>query len=209
MTCPHTTDIGAYVLGGLDLRERRRVAEHVAECPVCAAELAEFQALPGLLARVRSEEVRPVAVTPSPELFARLSAAAAARRPQPLRSRAWALSAAVVLAVLGVGAGVTVWATWPTTETVTAASGPVQATVTVRSAYESTVVDVAVSGMRPGENCHLFVVDRDGHRYPAGEWAVSASGDGRWRGWAQVDSSAVSEVVLVGDGEKELLRVPF
>ena len=51
----------------------------------------------------------PVAL--SPDLFAPSSAAAAGAGGAGGRSRTWALVAAVVLAVLGIGAGVTVWAT--------------------------------------------------------------------------------------------------
>ena len=54
MTCPDAaSDLGAYVLGALEPGERRRVEEHLRSCPACAAELAEFAALPGLLNRVR------------------------------------------------------------------------------------------------------------------------------------------------------------
>ena len=70
------------------------------ECPACAAELAEFARCPALLARVDPADLAPVAVMPSPEMFARMSAAAAAA------ARAGpdlALVAAAVLAVLGVG----------------------------------------------------------------------------------------------------------
>jgi anti-sigma factor RsiW len=209
VTCAHAPSLGAYVLGALDPEEWRPVAEHLAGCPLCTAELAEFQALPELLARVRPEDLQPAFVTPSQELFARLSAAAAAVPSRPLRTRTWALVAAAALAVPGLAAGVTVWATWPVAQTATATAGPVQATVTARAAYEGSIVDVAVSGMRPGETCRLVVVDRDGHRYPAGEWPVSDAGDGRWRGWADVDRAAVSEVLLLGDGARELVRVPF
>ena len=209
MTCADVPELGAYVLGALEPEERQRVAEHVAGCPVCAAELAEFEALPELLARVRPEDLRPVPVTPSPELFARMSAAAAAERRRPLRTRTWALAAAAVLAVLGIGAGVTVWVTGPAEQTASASAGAVQATVTTRPAEDGSILDVAVSGMRPEETCRLVVVDRDGHRHPGGAWPVSDAGDGRWRGWADVDPSAVTEVVLLGDGGRELVRVPF
>jgi predicted anti-sigma-YlaC factor YlaD len=208
VTCPETASgVGAYVLGALDPGERRRFEEHLVRCPACAAELDEFRSLPALLARVRPQDVQPVSVTPSPELFARMSAAAATRRPR--RSRTWALVAAAVLVVLGIGAGVTVWATGSGEQTSTASAGPVHATVIASAADDGSILDVAVSGLRPRETCRLVVVDRDGNRYPAGEWPASDAGDGRWRGWADVDRSAVTEVVLLGDGARELVRVPL
>jgi hypothetical protein len=42
-------DIGAYVLGGLDADDERRVAAHIAECEECAAAHAELAGLPALL----------------------------------------------------------------------------------------------------------------------------------------------------------------
>lgn len=212
MTCPGpaATGLGAYVLGALEPDERRRVEEHVAACRACAGELAEFRALPGLLAQVRPEDLEPESVTPSPDLFARMSAAAAERgRPIPRRARTLALVAAVLLAVLGIGIGVTIWATGSGEQTVTATSGPVRATVTVSTVDEGVALDVAVAGMRPGETCEIVAIDRDGTRHPAGEWPASEAGDGEWRGWAELDRGALTEVVLVGDGGRELVRVPF
>jgi anti-sigma factor RsiW len=208
MTCPEaSTDLGAYVLGALEPGERRRVEEHVSRCPACAAELAEFSALPALLDRVDPADLGLRGVTPSPDLFARMSAAAAP--PARARARTWALVAAVVLAVLGVGAGVTVWIAGSGEQTVTATAGAVRATVTASSVDDGSALDVAVSGMRPEEICHLVAVDTDGGRHAAGEWAASTSGDGAWRGWADVDRADLAEVVLVGDGGRELVRVAF
>jgi anti-sigma factor RsiW len=42
-------DIGAYVLGALDEATQKRVREHLASCPECAAAHAELAGLPGLL----------------------------------------------------------------------------------------------------------------------------------------------------------------
>jgi anti-sigma factor RsiW len=206
VTCPDVaTDLGAYVLGALEPGEARRVEEHVARCPACAAELAEFAALPGLLQRVDPADLSPVAVTPSPELFARMSAAAAP--PSRFRVRAVALAAAALLAVLGIG--VTVWATGSPDQTVTATAGAVRATITVTEVDRGSALDVTVAGMRPFETCSMVAVGRDGARHPAGTWPASPAGDGTWRGWADVDRDQLAAVVLVGDGGRELVRAVF
>ena len=205
MTCPDASaDLGAYVLGALEPEERRRVDDHLRRCPACAAELAEFLGLPALLDRVDPSDLGSRGVTPSPDLFARMSAAAAPRA----RARTWALVAAVVLTVLGIG-GVAVWLAGSGEQTVTATAGAVRATVTASTVDDGSALDVAVAGMRPEEICHLVAVDSDGDRHPAGEWPASASGDGAWRGWADVDRADLAEVVLLGDGGRELVRVPF
>jgi anti-sigma factor RsiW len=208
MTCPETTaDLGAYVLGALEPDERRRVDEHLLRCPACAAELADLATLPALLDRVDPAELTPAGVRPSPELFARMSAAAAP--PSRLRSRTWALVAAAVLVVLGVGTGVTVWVTASGEQAVTVSAGAVRATVTASAIDQGSALDVTVVGMHPGETCRLVAVDRDGTRHPAGEWEASSAGDGTWRGWAEVERADLAQVVLVGDGGRELVRVPF
>jgi anti-sigma factor RsiW len=208
VTCPAAaTDLGAYVLGALDPGDRRRVDEHLRHCPECAAELAEFSALPGLLDRVGPADLTPVAVTPSPDLFARMSAAA--RPPSRVRSRTWALVAAAVLAALGIGAGVTVWVAGAGEQSVTASAGAVRATVTASAVDQGSALVVTVAGMRPGETCRLVAVDRDGARHPAGVWPASVAGDGTWRGWADVDRADLVEVVVMGDAGRELVRVPF
>jgi anti-sigma factor RsiW len=208
VTCPDAaTDLGAYVLRALEPADRRRVEEHLHECPTCAAELAEFSALPGLLDLVGPADLSPVAVTPSPELFARVSAAAAP--PRRFRGRTWALVAAAVIAVGGVGAGVAVWVSGSGEQTVTASAGAVRATVTASGVDGGSALDVSVAGMHPGETCHLVAVDRNGSRHPGGKWAASANGDGTWRGWADVDPADLTEVLLVGDDGRQLVRVPF
>ncbi|WP_167762292.1 zf-HC2 domain-containing protein [Blastococcus sp. CT_GayMR20] len=210
MTCSDATvALGAYVLGALEPDERQQVEEHVRTCPACAAELAGLRSLPGLLERVRPEDLLPVPVTPSPDLFARTAAAVGAERPRTLRSRTWALAAAVVLAVLGIGAGVTVWATGQGEQTASATSGPVRVSVTASPARDGSAIEVTVAGLRPGETCGLVAFDRDGRRYDAGTWPASSEGDGTWTGWADVDSGALAGAVILGDGGRELARVTF
>ena len=211
MTCSDATvALGAYVLGALEPAERQQVEEHLRACPACAAELNGFRPLPGLLDRVRPEDLLPVPVAPSPDLFERTAAAAVrTRRPRRLRSRTWALVAAAVLAVLGLGAGVTVWATGQGEQTASATAGPVRVTVTATPAEEGSALEVTVAGLRPGETCGLVAFDRDGERYDAGSWPASSDGDGTWTGWADVDSGALAGAVVVGAGGRELARVTF
>ena len=213
MSCHDTAPaLGAYVLGALDADERRRVDEHVRNCPDCAAELAEFQALPPLLARVRLEDLEFEPVTPSPGLFERVAAAAAAesapRRPQP--ARRW-LVAAAAAAVLAVGGGVTWWVTSsPPPETAhSVVAGAVRMTVTPDPQPAGTVLDVAVSGVAPGEECRLVVLDRTGGRHQAGTWTASYRGDAAFRGWTSVHREDVTGVVLLGTQGQQLVRVPL
>jgi anti-sigma factor RsiW len=208
MTCPTTASaLGAYILGALEPEERRQFEEHLDHCAMCTAEFAEFAAIPALLDKVRPEDLQPVAVTPSPELFERVSAAAHVTPDRAPRSRRWLLAAAAVLVLLGAGAGVIVWAANQGNDTVTASSGPVEVTMTATGEGDGTAIDVTVAGMRPGEICRLVAVDADGGHHPAGEWNVSEEGDGQWDSWADVPRDDLSEVVMYGEGDREVIRV--
>jgi hypothetical protein len=210
MTC-RDGDLGAYVLGALGPDERRRVDEHVADCPACAAELADFESLPGLLDLVDPEDLLAAPVTPSPELFERMAAAAeegrAAERAR--RGRGRLLVAAAVLAVLGAGAGVTSWVVGSNDPSHTVAQGPVHMTVTAAAQGTGTTLDVTVMGLPAEEKCRLVVVDRDGTRHEAGQWTATYEGKARFKGWSDVDRSNAEDVVLVGTHGQELVRVPL
>jgi anti-sigma factor RsiW len=220
MTCREgATDLGAYVLGALDPADRRRVDEHVRDCPACAAELAELRNLPGLLAEVRLDDLQSAPVAPSPELFERVSAAVAADRrsgairalmaPPGGKGRRRLLVAAAVAAVLGAGAGVTSWVVGPDEETRSVVAGEVRMTVTVTARGDGTSLDIAVAGVPAEEKCRLVVVDRDGESHPAGEWEATYAGEAWFKGWSDVDRSAVEDVVLLGTDGEELVRVPL
>jgi anti-sigma factor RsiW len=205
MTCPVTTELGAYVLGALEPAERHHVEGHLADCPACAAELAELQPLPALLDRVPRADLEPVVVTPSPEFYDRV-VAAADLHPARRRGRLLLVAAALV-AVLGLGAGVTWWLTGDDTRTSSAVAGPVQATLTASPARDGSALDITVAGLRSGELCSMVAVDDDGGWHDAGQWRTSEAGDGRWVGWSAVEPSSLDEVVLLGDGGRELVRL--
>jgi hypothetical protein len=215
MTCPEgATDLGAYVLGALDPAERRQVDEHVAGCPACAAELAEFAALPALLDRVRPEDLQAPSATPSPDLFDRVSAAAAAESRGAGartggRGRRLLLVAAAALVVVGAGAGITSWLLGSGEETRSVVAGPVHMTVTVSEQGDGTALDVIVAGVPPRTNCTLVVLDRAGDRHQAGEWSATYEGEAWFKGWSDVDRSDVDDILLLGTDGQELVRVPL
>ena len=206
MTCPETPELGVYVLGALPADERARFEEHLARCPACAAELAELEALPALLGRVRPEDLEPVRVTPSPELFDRVAAAAQVRPAHRTRRLVLAAAAVVVLGG-GAGAGAAVW--WPDDEggTWTASSGGLQLTVSASEARDGSALDVTVAGLPAGQDCELVVVDREGDRHAAGEWSATYAGEASWRGWTTVEPASLAEILLLAEDGRELARI--
>ncbi|MGY1805068.1 anti-sigma factor family protein [Blastococcus sp. SYSU D00922] len=207
MTCREAPELGAYVLGALGPDERRAVEQHVDRCPACAAELAELAGLPALLDRVPHEDLEPVAVAPSAGLFDRVAVAAEVRPARRSRTRLL-LAAAALLGAIGVGAGVTGWlGGGDDPRSRSASAGPVRATVSASADGDGTALDVTVAGLHAGEICTMVAVDDDGDRHPAGEWPTSPDGGGRWVGWTTVDPGALDEVLLLGDGGRELVRL--
>jgi hypothetical protein len=209
VTCDETTlALGAYVLGALEPVERRQVREHLSTCPACAAEAADLAGLPALLDRVRPEDWQAAPVTPSPELFDRISAAATAED-RRLHLRRWLVAAAAVLVLLAGGVGTAVWAGWGRDPVHTVVAGAVHMSVRARDDTNGTTLDVRVAGLPPRENCRLVVVDDRGDRHEAGEWVATYEGEASFRGWTDVARSDLARVVLLGTDGKELVRLPL
>ena len=101
-------DIGAYVLGALDMENARRVAEHLKECPDCAAMHGELAGLPQLLdlavaTGATDEEPLPPAIEERVlDRFARERAA------EPAKRRRWRPRLAIAVPSALAGAAVAV-----------------------------------------------------------------------------------------------------
>ena len=191
--------LGAYVVGALDAAERRTAEEHLAGCPDCAAELAEFRGLTAQLDRVPADEVTPEPVVASPELFARVAAAA---RP-PVRRRWLAAAAAGTLFVAG-GVG---WAALRDTGDVhTATNDGVRLSVTAAERNDGSVLDVTVAGLPAEVRCELFVVDDSGEWHDVDDW-TTYGGEVSYRLWTEVPPPDVADVVLREKDGEELVRV--
>jgi anti-sigma-K factor RskA len=213
VTCERAPSfLGAYVLGALDPDEQRGAEQHLADCPACAAELEEFRGLTALLDRVPLDEVTAEPVTPSPELFDRVAAAAgrpvrrtrSVRRRTPVRHR-WAIAAAAA-AVVAVGGVTWAVATGGDEDPRIATAGSVRMTVVPDERNEGTALDVTVDGLGRGDYCALVVTDDRGGRHPAGEWTVPG-GRVQYDVWTEVQRDAVDDIVLLGSGGAEVLRV--
>ncbi len=201
MTCERAPSyLGAYVLGGLEPDEQRAAEEHLASCAECRDELAAFRALTARLDQVQPDDLVPV--VPSPDLYARIAAAA---RPRSRRPRLLVAAAAAVLLVAG---GAT-WAAVRDTEQVrTASAGAIELSVAADGHDSGTALDVTVMGLPAGEDCRLMVVDADGTWYEEGAW-TTYGGEASYRVWTDVHLGALADVVLVDGAGDELVRVGF
>lgn len=169
--------LGAYVLGQLDDVARHEVEEHLATCDECRAERDEIAPLAAALSAVDPADVRPVGITPPPELDHRILTSLPGPS-SPLRVRRWA--PAVGGAIIGIAAstivaiavidndpvqGPTIIAIdrVETSRGVTATAGLVDHTWGVELKLE-------VAGLPAGQTYDVWFIGRDGEKYAAGEF---------------------------------------
>jgi RNA polymerase sigma-70 factor (ECF subfamily) len=183
--------LGAYAFGALDLRERQTVAQHLAVCERCRAELAELEEVTRMLG-----ELPPEAVLTGPPAGGDLvlqrtlrqmrAEIAAIGRRRNLRLGSAAAACIVVGAVLG---GSTVaQLTTPSTVQVSVVPGTRVASavdaqsktrlvVTMVPAQGWVRLNAAVSGVARGEKCRIVVLRRGGGKEIAASWVVSEKGE--------------------------------
>lgn len=186
MSVEHT-DVAAYSLGLLEDSDREDFEAHLAQCPSCPDELADFAAMADLFAG--SGPVLVENEGPDQAKVADLvSRRAAAVRRQTRQRALVALAASVVLLAGGVAAGQAVAspkAVTPTTLRVTgsrhSASNPstgITGLVGLVSKPWGTEVTLDLSKVRGPLECELVAVSRTGERRVMMGWLVPTAGYG-------------------------------
>lgn len=108
MRCDHAFDDGAYVLGALSPSERSSFERHLAECAGCREAVATIAVLPGLLARLSSDDAAGVgSVTAEFVTEQRIPKLVAAVNQLRRKDRARLVVAILVTAAVALFAGVT------------------------------------------------------------------------------------------------------
>lgn len=219
------TDVGAYSLGLLEPQDRQAFEEHLADCPTCAAELAEFSGMAPLLSGIGP--VEPAAPEPSGSAVTDLIR----RRVIAQRRRTrWQVVLGAAAGIVMIGGGVAVGfavaqpgsAPPPPTQVVASrhsATNPVTGitgTVSLVTKAWGTEVTLDLSKLRGPLECELIAVSKTGeHRVVAG-WFVPAAGYGvaghpahllvqGGTSLAQKDLSRLKVIVVRG---RTLLNIP-
>jgi hypothetical protein len=164
MTCPETIAIGAYVLGALDVEERRTTEQHLATCASCREALLQFAHLPGLLHAVPLEDIQSED-EPTPPL----------QLPPVRRTHRRSVLAALVLAVV---AGLLGWHALdddaPQAVTWTATDG-INVTANLIRQPWGTDIELHMAELPPGEHCRLVIHARNGDVETSGWWATTST----------------------------------
>lgn len=154
-------DDAAYVLGGLSPDDQAAFEAHLADCPLCQAQVAELAGLPKALSV--ADPSNWTSESPPSELLPRLLwQVSAQRRTRRVRSAVLGLVAACLLSVLSL-AGLSAWhsSQLPPSRSFTAvdsAAATVQATARLTSTGSGTLLQV---------KCGHYTAGANGYRGPA------------------------------------------
>jgi hypothetical protein len=223
--------LAAYAIGLLDGEDAQAAEAHVAGCPHCRRELAELREVDGALRGVPAELFLD-GPPPGGELVLQRTRrqVRAERGEGGVRRgrRRRALIAAVLAALVGVGAagvalgrvtaGETITAA-PTTPRVTGSrvltgvdpSTGARMAVTVTPAAGWVRVKATVIGIPAGERCTLVIVDRNRDRYIAASWLASPAAEKNGitlEGAAIVAPGDLAAVAVQDSERRELVIAP-
>ncbi|MFD5828149.1 anti-sigma factor family protein [Lentzea sp. NPDC060358] len=187
MSCQYVVDVGAYLCGSLDPRERAAFERHLGTCDCCQAEMLRLAPLPGLLGRLSLEDVENLDEIP------------ACPPPKPRHQRRVALVCAAVLVAFALAGGILFLQAPPAP--VWAAHDPgtgVDGEVSMVSKSWGTEMWFKLGDVKPGARCKVIVFDRRGQREVGGWWGSSHAPDERIPGSTsfrvdQIDRLEVSD----------------
>jgi hypothetical protein len=172
-------DLGPFLLGQLDRDEAAIVAEAVASCPSCTAEVDRLVPVTAALARVTLPLDEPVVAAPSPALERVLDSVRGERAASRRRRRTRLVLAAasvVVLAAAVVGAVVQVRGGDDGRDIAFVGRSSAWGSAVVAERGWGTSIELDVGGLRPGRTYGAWLADRKGQRVPAGTFTPTADG---------------------------------
>lgn len=189
MSCQHTVDVGAYLFGSLDLKERSAFERHLPGCDTCQAEMLRLAPLPGLLGRLSLEDVENLDEIPT-----------CPPKPKPNRQRRVLIACAAVLTLLALAGGLfflrpsSPAPIWAATDSGTGVDGE----VSMVSKSWGTEMWFKLGDVKPGARCKVIVFDRKGQREIGGWWGSDHGPDERIPGSTsfridQIDRLEVSD----------------
>ena len=203
MTCSTEIELGAYVLHALEQAEADAVQQHLSGCRTCQNELSSLAATASWLALLTPRDF---------EQFEELQAAPDER---PYRRRRGVLLTVVagLLTALVVVGGVRLSEDQPAPPdpAVVSAVDPathVEAVVSMSEQDSGTRLRLALTGAYPRGWCSLVARSHDGRTETAATWVADADGTAEVAGTTAIATDQLSELDVVTDTGRLLVRVP-
>ena len=201
----------AYTLGALDTDDRRVFEQHLGSCPTCRAEIADFAALPGLIAKVDPADLDH---EPDPDLASAIEKAAVRqllmmkRRTTRWRATALAASAAaaviaVVLITSGGGPDSEDRTNWVAAQVTSAQTETADIGTTVKD--WGTEITVELTGLPPRDSYVLWTVDTSGGWSNVASWAPTPTGTASLVGATSTTAAELDRIVITSDDIDDVL----
>jgi hypothetical protein len=196
----------AYVLGALDSEDRRTFERHLDTCDLCAADIASFAPIPGLLSRA---DVTPAEPVPSSVLAEASSRVDGERRALATSRTRWRWTAAAAIVAL-----VAVLVSGPSQpEATTLALEPewgVTGEVTVSARGWGTEVGFDLAQLPPEETCIAWAIDDGGEWQQVAWWGPTPTHRARVTGASSIQLEDVAEIVVTTTDRSEIVtRAPI
>ena len=187
---------GAYVLGALDPRDRRRFEEHLKACSECAEIVTNFTALPGLLRQVGIAEPTPapegIIETANQRLRSDWEEVLDSRRRWRVAALAASLIAGLALAYAMVGVAGEDGRNVIAVE----ASAPTSGTVALESKPWGTAVEIVLEALPESERYVAWAVSAAGEWQQVAAWGPTANMSARVAGASSIATTDLASVVI-------------
>jgi anti-sigma-K factor RskA len=216
---PFVTYDAAYVLGILDLPDRRAFELHLQTCDQCVARVASLQPMPNLLASYVPPEIadsEPEGTDgPSELLLPRLLHTVERQRRR--RRIGLSVAALVTAAACAIAIFIGVSNNGPAPRTITPVAmaqlvpSPVHATAELRSVAWGTRVDLtctyAERDYPAGASYELVVVDRNNVSHSLGDWLLVPGKDTTFTGGTSLERADIAKVQITTASGTPLLQL--
>lgn len=190
-------------------------AQHVENCPVCAAEQASLRPVVSLMSRLSADDVvrahavqddRADAASADRVLAGLLAQVAGERR---RRTRRFVASLALAASLLVVAAASLHGAlTPPASVYASAVANGIHASADIRAIASGSSITLRVSGVPSGTNCRLQVVGKDGSRQTLMTWVADYQGSATAQGSSSLGPADIAKVTIRQVGGSVLLDIP-
>ena len=206
----YTQWAAAYTLGALDPDDRRSFETHLAACHICATDLAELAALPGLIAKTSPADIehqpdpaRAVAIADK----ARQEIGALRRRSRRWRLTAAGLAAAAAVLVALIAVDPVVGGNdAPPTQAATVVSTTAATTeVSVSPRAWGTEITLAITGLPVRDSYQLWAIDSRGEWISAATWSPTPTGAVRLTGASSTPTTELARMVITSADRDDLL----